>query len=151
MNLYRKNGRVNGKAIARLMGTLVIPLLHLRRQRADRSTRTWMPFPPPSPGRAGWVVGLTFLRTGKAVYQGDAEGYEFSETGERIPALQVCYWPGTKAVPVPLGAFMPAPAGARPISPQHLSWDEAPESIKAEVRGWSRRDCPWGKGKGAKG
>lgn len=161
--VIRSNGKVNTRAVADLMGQLIVPVYHLVKSvvyqvslgEAPRKTgaRSWDAMCLGDPAfvrahaavgalRCGWVCGLTFLQTGHRQFIGHEEGYSFVETGPRTPALQVKYWPTVRPVLVPVptwGWTWPAEEQV-PISPAMHAWRLMSERDQETARQWTRHD-----------
>ena len=113
-----------------LMGKVVTVSFVLNRRTSARRdadgsyTRTWESSMLRS-RRAGWIVGVRNLPTGKHFPGGFDSPGSLKVTG-RVKAVLVCFWPDTKGVYVLEGAYS---EGGVPVSPARYAWENLrPES-----------------------
>jgi len=82
---------INGKAFARQWMGKVVKATHEVRNHEVR--KRYKPV-------VGWVVGYTYRRRGKTVFE-DEVGYVFESRGPGTLVVLVCPWPGRKLIDVP--------------------------------------------------
>ncbi len=122
-----------------LMGKVVTVAFVLHRRTAARRDadgsyeRTWESSMLQS-RRAGWIVGVRSLPTGKHFSGGLDSPGSLQVTGH-VKALVVCFWPDTKGVYVLDGAYS---EGGVPVSPARYAWEnlrpESKERTQTEMR-----------------
>jgi len=146
VKLQRKNGRISTSVVAKLMGQQVaVQVVYDRRAQGADGVKRWIWSTREVP-RVGWVVGLSWLQTGRSqdgtTWVGDDEPPEYytylHETARRMPVLLVCYWPGLAPVRVPLDGWRMPVEGERPVSSQRLAWEQQSEVMKEQIREWGR-------------
>lgn len=146
-SLLRANGSVNGKEVAKLIGRKVVPLSRF----FHHGPGCWNIYAirGKNSGRVGWVVGLTWLRSGVISVDYYINGGKSSmldyycEKEKRKPALQVCYWPGLRPVLVPLDGWRLALDHEKPISAQRKYFDDLPKQVKDRIRHDRRENQTW--------
>ena len=90
--------------------------------------------------RAGWIVGFTYLQTGRVVYgYGGEDPTIFKQTDKPVLAVKVVYWPTMKPVFAPLDGCS-LDDNAEPYFDSYRWTDRDRELMSKDVKMYAKRD-----------
>lgn len=159
--------RISHRQMIALIGAKVVATRRLHRTWPDDNTTTPITWEAEDiEPRTGWIVGFRYLQTGlrdpgytvRNIWSDDGPEYErpfLKQTGCPIPAVQVCFWPTSKPLFVPMDGFRswqdgdPEPFPYRRWLPDEQYRQILRDTMREEMKDWPREKGRWVKKTGA--